>query len=119
MSRPSCDAATGSTGDGELDAGKSCDCDIEADGCGPVPCETVFLVCGRACGVSEPGPLQCVLAALRDREPGLVTWIFNDALAPSYVVTSARVFPDGSAWLFRRTADACQPEGFNSSGPDA
>ena len=118
------DTATGDTTSAtetSIDAGMSCDCDIEAedDDCGPRPCDPVFALCGPACVVSEPEPLQCVLEALRDRTPGLVNWQFDDKVNSTYTVTAARVFPDGSAWLFRRSADICQPEGFNSSGPDS
>lgn len=109
---------------GGPDAGQTCGCDPALDDCGDVICDPVFALCSGDCadlslGTEDQDSLKCVLAALRDRTPGTVSLI-RDGYDPllSFAVV-VRIFPDGSAWLFRREAAECMPMGFSATGPDA
>jgi hypothetical protein len=116
--------ATGGTT--AVEAEGACECDPEVEeGCGPQVCPVAFLHCEQGCAVTSQGDeeiehMDCALAALRDRTPGFVAWVFTQDEDPSWSWTGVRIFADGSAAILRRVTGPCQAEDdpIAVTGPD-
>jgi hypothetical protein len=77
---------------------EQCECDPEA-GCGEVLCELVLasVDCEPPDGVQTPEALQCALAALRDRTPGVIKWEKQTSCSYAIDWATISIFADGTA----------------------